>query len=253
MSAGETRIETVFFDVGGTSLRVERGVGVVYAETAADHGIEVDPTALDAAFRAAWKRSLERSRARQHRCSDPILREEWLEIVRETFGDAVPRGALGALFEDLYERFVSRRAWRIAPGLLETLAHLRRRGIRLGILSNWDSRLERLLVDLDLACAFDMVIVSHAVGYEKPHARIFEEALRRAGCAAGRCLHVGDSYPADIAPARALGLNTLWLAPGPEREQRPDAGPGLERFPEDPAEYWDPVLSGSPRAADGAA
>jgi putative hydrolase of the HAD superfamily len=235
-------IDAVLFDAGGTILRVKPSVEAVYSETAALHGFRVAPESILRNFRGAWKRSIERSRARDFRSSDAILREEWFEIVKETFGDSVPGSRIRALFDDLYERFVSASVWSLAPGTRESLHHLRERGIRLGILSNWDSRLRKMLAEIGIEGAFDFLVISHEVGYEKPHAVIFGEALRQAGTPPERTLHVGDSYEADILPASRLGLRTLWIAPEPERARMAHEGLGADALPLDPAAFWGPIV-----------
>jgi putative hydrolase of the HAD superfamily len=240
-------IRTVLFDAGGTILRVNPSVEAVYAETAAVHGVEARPEALRASFREAWRRSCDRSRERGYRTSDEILRAEWFEIVRETFGEAAPPSRIRPIFEDLYERFVSARAWSLAPGTREAVEFLRERGVRVGILSNWDSRLRRMLAELGLERSFEFVVVSHEVGFEKPHRAIFEEALRLAGTRPAETLHVGDSYEADIRPAAELGLSTLWVAPAAERRAIEGAGPGVDALPVEPVPFWETVIRGGRR------
>jgi putative hydrolase of the HAD superfamily len=60
---------------------------------------------------------------------------------------------------------------------------------------------------------FSAVVDSAVVGFEKPDPRIFEHALGRAGVPGRRALHVGDLYHADVAGARAAGVNALLLDP----------------------------------------
>ena len=235
-------VDAVLFDAGGTILRVKPSVEAVYSETAALHGFQVEPPAILRNFKSAWKRSLERSRARDYRSNDDILREEWFEIVKDTFGESVPASRIRGLFDDLYERFISASAWSLAPGTRESIEYLRREGIRLGILSNWDSRLRKMLAQLEIDREFDFLVISHEVGYEKPHATIFEEALRLAGTPPERTLHVGDSYEADILPATSLGLRTLWLAPESERAAREHQGSWAESLPMDPERFWAPII-----------
>lgn len=239
-------LDAVFFDVGGTLLRVEPSVGEVYASAAREHGFEADPHEILRRFRLGWKQSLERSRARGHATSDGILREEWRQIVALSFGELVPPRAFERLFEDLYERFVSAEVWHLHPGIRDVLELLRQAGVRVGVVSNWDSRLERLLQELDLTRELDFVVASHAIGFEKPHPRIFEEALRRAGSAPGRTLHVGDSFFADISPALKLGLQTLWIASEEERAREGYAGPGLVALPGPSLQPWEALVFGEP-------
>jgi putative hydrolase of the HAD superfamily len=204
-------VRRVFFDVGGTLLRVQDGIGAVYAAAAREQGVEVSTKELELRFRVAWSASLARSATRSFECSDAILRDEWRHIVADTFGSDLPPSLLPKVFEGLYERFVSPGAWNIVPGVEDTLERLARRRIPLGILSNWDSRLPKTLAELGLLDRFDLQVISYAVGYEKPHERIFREALSRAGEPASRALHVGDSWEADIVPARTIGMRALWV------------------------------------------
>jgi putative hydrolase of the HAD superfamily len=241
------RVRTVFFDLGGTFLRVEPSVGEVYARTAGRHGCDVSPRTVEANFQSAWKRSVERARARDFRCSDAILQREWLEIVRDSLGAGVPAELLPAIFEELYAHFASGKAWTLAPGALESVAHLRRRGLQIGVLSNWDSRVSAMLDDLTLARTFDLFVISHEVGFEKPHERIFREALTRSRTLPSEALHIGDSLRADILPARLLGLGTLWIAPDSLRDQSPEAGPGAASLAEVSSGTWDALLEAAAR------
>ena len=49
------------------------------------------------------------------------------------------------------------------------------------------------------------------VGYAKPDARIFNEAIRKAGTQADKIIHVGDNPEADIIGAANVGLKTVWM------------------------------------------
>lgn len=53
----------------------------------------------------------------------------------------------------------------------------------------------------------------------KPDPAPFQCALRRAGCAAGEALHIGDSLTGDVRGAAAAGIPALWLNRG--RRQSP--------------------------------
>lgn len=68
----------------------------------------------------------------------------------------------------------------------------------------------------------DVLVVSGEVGVSKPHPRIFEVALERAGVAAGEAVMVGDSWANDVEGARAVGIRAVWFnrggAPSPDPE-----------------------------------
>ena len=209
---------TVFFDAGGTVLRLRAPVGEVYAAAVARRGHPVEARAIEPAFREAWRRSLERRRAAQYASSDAVLREEWRAIVAESFGGLVPAGVAAAAFEELYEYFSGPEPWLVAEGARETFGSLRASGVRLGLLSNWDARLPDCLERLGVGSWFDPQVISYAVGVEKPHARIFEEAARRAGAGPGRLVMVGDSldlgHPPRPGPRVARGLDLSRAGPG---------------------------------------
>ena len=96
----------------------------------------------------------------------------------------------------------------------DTLEALHGRGLKLGVISNWDPRLPDLLDRLRLSRFFDAVVYSSAVGVEKPDPRIFEEALRLLGVTAGEALHVGDGRLEDVEGAQAVGMCALHLTRG---------------------------------------
>ena len=85
------------------------------------------------------------------------------------------------------------------------LQALRSAGLRLAVVSNWDSRLPSLLERLEMLHFFDVLAVSHLEGCEKPHPRLFRRALNALGIAPHEALHVGDVPELDWAGARAAG------------------------------------------------
>ncbi|MGH7802796.1 MAG: HAD family hydrolase, partial [Candidatus Binatia bacterium] len=66
----------------------------------------------------------------------------------------------------------------------------------------------------------DVVVESVKVGFEKPDLGIYRAALDRLALPAGEVVMVGDNFARDVKPAKALGMQTIWLrrgsAPPPE-------------------------------------
>jgi len=58
---------------------------------------------------------------------------------------------------------------------------------------------------------FTTVITSEAAGYKKPDPEIFEYALRQTGALAGESLMIGDDLDVDIAGARQLGIDQVYV------------------------------------------
>jgi len=76
-----------------------------------------------------------------------------------------------------------------------------------GVLSLQEARLRRL----GLWGRFDFVLISGALGFGKPDARFFAEALRRACVPAQRAVMIGDNPTADIAGAKSCGMHAIWV------------------------------------------
>ena len=110
---------------------------------------------------------------------------------------------------DLYERFAQPDAWRIFPDVAPTLQGLSGRGLKLGIISNWDDRLRPLLSALRLDAHFEVIVISCEVGASKPASAIFEAAIAQLGVPADSILHVGDSFEADVQGANSAGLRAV--------------------------------------------
>ena len=89
------------------------------------------------------------------------------------------------------------------------LSRLVQSGYRLGVVSNWDASLERILAVLGLAAFFDTVTVSQRVGFAKPDHRIFAFALRRMRVEPVDAFHIGDSYHTDVIGARSAGITPI--------------------------------------------
>jgi putative hydrolase of the HAD superfamily len=124
-----------------------------------------------------------------------------------------------AWYEQLYSYFGAVDTWRPYPETVQTLVRLRERGVRLGVVSNWDSRLPSILDGLEITGLVDVVVVSAVVGVRKPGARIFELALERLGARPEATIMVGDSLPDDVKGAAGAGLSPVLVdrsgAPSP--------------------------------------
>ncbi len=195
-------IRAVTFDVGNTMIEVWPSVGHIYAEEAAAHGhAGFSPEELTRRFRDAF---------RAHG-GNVNTKPEWARIVTETFADLLPKPASEEIFPELYDRFTQANAWRVFTDVEPTLRGLRERGLKLGVISNWDDRLRPLLHTLRLVGWFDSIVVSCEVGASKPAPAIFATAVKELGVPAAGILHVGDSFEADVAGATAAGLGGVQI------------------------------------------
>lgn len=110
------------------------------------------------------------------------------------------------------------------PDAISTLSTLCEKGYRLGIIANQNLGLNERLADFEISKFFDIVVSSAEVGCSKPDRKIFEWALSLAGCKAEECLMVGDRLDNDMAPAKAVGMKTVWIRNGLARYQTYELG-----------------------------
>ena len=76
----------------------------------------------------------------------------------------------------------------------------------MGLISNFESWLEEMLVELEVGHHFEPAIISGIEGVEKPDPTIYEIALEKAGVAPENAVHVGDSPGMDVEPASLVGI-----------------------------------------------
>lgn len=209
------RPHVVFFDAVGTLFGVRGSVGEVYQDIAQYHGVEVDATVIDRAFYEAFKAAPPCTFPNVDLLEIPQLEQQWWKtIAQQTFDQA---GVLNkfadfsSFFADLYYHFETAKPWMIYPDTIPTLQKLRSLNIPLGILSNFDSRLYKVLRALNLAEYFDTVTISTEAGVAKPDPKIFAIALAKHECDPENAWHVGDSLREDYEAANSAGLRGVLL------------------------------------------
>ncbi len=84
----------------------------------------------------------------------------------------------------------------------------------IGIIANQIPGSEKRLEKMGLLRYIDLVAASAEEGVSKPDLRIFEIALSKAKCKAGRAVMVGDRLDNDIVPAKKAGMKTVWIRQG---------------------------------------
>lgn len=218
-------VRAVFFDAGYTLLCMEPEQRTNFLQSCADLAILVDFSRLDEAVSRANLILAPRDvDAKKEPYSKEAIDNFWIDYHRVVLNTCAVNPADAARAEDVYRRFMTRLNWRVYEEVRPVLHGLRRRGIALGVISNWTGDLVEVLSAVDLLDHFDFVLDSAILGYEKPHAEIFREATRRAGVRPADAMHVGDSPEADVEGALSFGMQAALL-------DRDDHFPGFDRAP----------------------
>jgi putative hydrolase of the HAD superfamily len=204
--------EVVLFDAGGTLFEVRGSVGTVYARAASAHGLELDPSAVDSAFASVFRRQPPLAFGGLAGAALEVAeRDWWRRVVADVFERRMDPTAFGRCFDDLWDYFGRPEAWRIFEDVAPELDRLRSAGYRLGVVSNFDSRLDRVLQGLGIAALFEHVAVSSRAGAAKPDPRIFRSALAAFSVGPRAAWHLGDVPGEDVEGARAAGVRPILL------------------------------------------
>jgi putative hydrolase of the HAD superfamily len=124
----------------------------------------------------------------------------------------VPPTRMGEVRERLRQMHGERHLWcSVHEHTHDALGRLRAAGLRLGIVSNSDGRVDQALSAAGLREYFDVVIDSSVFGTEKPDPAIFRAALEALDVAPEEALFVGDLYDVDVVGARAAGMEAVLL------------------------------------------
>lgn len=103
----------------------------------------------------------------------------------------------------------SLQTWKPFPDTVEALRRLKRR-YKLAVISNIDDDLFAHTAK-HLEVKFDHVITAEHCRSYKPSLNNFRKAMARMDLPPERILHVAESLFHDVAPARSLGLRTVWV------------------------------------------
>jgi putative hydrolase of the HAD superfamily len=205
-------IKVVFFDAGDTLLRPFPSFQDLFAATCRGAGYDVDaddvltlrtrlaPHLVDLAEETGIdKPSLS---AEESRSFWTHLYRRFLEELGVTNDDLVG---------ELYSVFSNSASYKLFDDVVPSLEQLVERGYRLGLISNFEEWLQRMLVELEIHEHFEPTVISGLEGVEKPDPAIYELAVERARVDPSEAVHVGDSPKLDVEPASSVGLHAVLL------------------------------------------
>jgi len=204
--------KAVFFDAGHTLLYAHPDLGTVYAEATATFGVRLAPERYAETFVPVFKETTQ-IYAQTSSASDAQDIAMWRDITRRIYDrlPALAEIAFDAWFEVLYRRFGEPEVWKFYDDVESSLTALRSRGLKIGIVSNWDTRLKSISDGLGLTRLVDFIVISAEVGVRKPDPKIFRLALEKAGVRPEEAIHVGDLPEEDAEGARRAGVRPVLI------------------------------------------
>lgn len=205
-------IDAVFFDVGATLLRPYPSVPEVCQDVLACAGYRHDLDEIDRLMPLADRFYEDRYRADDSFWADDERAcEVWVGMYTLVCRELGHTDDAPMLAREVYDQFARADRWRPYDDVLPAFERLRAQGIRLGVISNWDLRLRKLLGDLGLAPYLDEIVCSAEVSMRKPDPRMFARACEALDVVPERAAHVGDHGYADYLGARSAGLGAVLI------------------------------------------
>ncbi len=107
-----------------------------------------------------------------------------------------------------------KEAEKLYDGAELVLKFLTGKGYKLGVIANQSFGTNKRLEKWGIAHYFDLVLASAEEGLAKPDIIIFKRALNMAQCLPENAIMIGDRLDNDIAPAKAIGIKTIWMKQG---------------------------------------
>jgi putative hydrolase of the HAD superfamily len=107
-----------------------------------------------------------------------------------------------------------RNEYRLYPDAHATVDALRDAGVRLALVTNGASEMQRAKIErFDLGHRFHHIQIEGEFGQGKPELAVYRHALEQLGCEAGDAWMVGDNYEWEVVAPQKLGMCGIWYDP----------------------------------------
>jgi putative hydrolase of the HAD superfamily len=197
------KFRAVLFDAAETLFTTRGSVGEIYAAAARQYGSTANPERIQAAFVRNW------------RGAGPVNvtneKAWWKDLVHRVFTEVGMVEDFDHFFNEVYDTFRNSQGWVLFPETYEVLKELKTAGCKLGVVSNFDTRIYTVLQSLGILDFFDAVITSSETGFCKPDREIFEAAVRALNVAPSDTAIVGDNLRDDVEAGTRAGLHAILI------------------------------------------
>ncbi len=203
----------ILFDAVATLIRPQPSVAAIYHDVGQQFGSGLNQTQIEQRFADLRSRIFPGSADEvpgdwdtlRLPSSEMIERRLWATLVHELFDDVADQQGL---FGELWNRFSQPEAWSLYEDVAACLARLGQQGWRLGIASNFDSRLVELIRGNPILNRIEHVFISSYIGYRKPDLRFYRSVQRWFE---QPCIMVGNHRVHDCLGPMQVGWQAFWL------------------------------------------
>lgn len=190
-------IRAVVFDMYETLITHYHGKSALYfsPQMAAEAGVEL------AGFQKIW-----RGKEKERTVGKFSLEETLALILKEN----------GVYSEDKVKQMAAKRVAtamncfeNLHSEIIPMLEDLKRKNIKIGLISNCFSEEANVIRQSPLAPYFDVMCLSYELGMRKPEPGIYAECVKRLGVKPQECLYVGDGGSSELEAARDFGMTAV--------------------------------------------
>jgi len=207
----------ILFDLDDTILSAYGRPDVAWNKVAAQFAAELDPhdpalvaAAITKAAQEFW------SDAGRHKEWRQKLTEARIGIVATAFATLVGPALPATLAEQMALRFAALREeeMHLFPGAVDTLTRLGEAGVRLALITNGASAIQRAkILRFELERHFVHIQIEGEHGFGKPEERAYTHAMATLGVTASQTWMVGDNLEWEVMAPQRLGIHAIWHDP----------------------------------------
>jgi putative hydrolase of the HAD superfamily len=205
-------IKAVFFDLYHTLVHYEPSQEELESDALKSMNIKVTAAALRHPILAAneyiYQQMAQRPLSRRTREETTALYMEYQCVVLKEAGIAADEKIVLRLLGMMQQ---AKMNLVLFDDVKAALDDLKKRGYKVGLISNIEQDMTATLDKLGLSARLDIVVTSQDAGFTKPQPEIFRYALEKAGVAAAEAVYVGDQYQVDVLGANSAGLKGILI------------------------------------------
>jgi putative hydrolase of the HAD superfamily len=214
-------LDAIMLDAGGTLWDMKPSVSELFLRMLKESGSRVSKERLRESIRKA-DRHFDEDFAQLDGVHEEDFWKKYDRFVLKDLDLEIKPDVFSKKLSSEYRHVVSKvESWVEYSDAHPFLRDLRKRDMKVGLVSNATDLTRRVLKNLEMDKYFDFVVLSAEVGARKPNKRIFTIAAKEAGASPSRCLFLGDKLAVDVKGASNAGMNAVLV----DRENvYPDAG-----------------------------
>ena len=205
------KFNTISLDAADTLFFIKKGLGNTYYEILKKYTNKFEPKEISNCFKKYFN-----SRPGLHFTGlkgselENAEKKWWYRLVKDIFDELGMFESFDDYFNDLYKHFEF-DAWEIFDDTTPFLKELKRKGFKIIITSNFDSRIFKVCDGLGISPYINHFTISSQSGCAKPDKDFFLKSLNDSGSDIKTTIHIGDNPELDYSACEKIGLKAFLI------------------------------------------